>query len=67
MSNLIIFILIMLTSGYLYRIIINSCKHEWEQVKEITKVGWDSNENKYEYTQYHLKCKKCGNIKKKNM
>jgi len=41
-------------------IVINDCKHKWEEIDRITRVGWDQVCLK----KIGLKCKKCGELKK---
>jgi hypothetical protein len=53
----------MFSCVWIYRLIINTCKHDYEVYKEI-KV---QDENYGTYSRYHLKCKKCCNIKKKDI
>lgn len=42
------------------------CKHDWEILKEI-KVYKDEEYDMPAYSRYHLRCKKCGEVKVKNM
>lgn len=47
---------------FIYNLIVgNFCLHSWEIIKEV-EVNSDLIG---QYTEYHLQCKHCGNIKKK--
>lgn len=49
----------------LWNFFFHACKHEWETIYKINVYG-DYSKMPVAF-EYHLQCKKCGNIKKKRM
>lgn len=67
MTATLCFVLIILSIAYSYKLIINNCKHEWDEIdkKELKSVVNHGNGNTTNriFIRYHLKCKKCGHLK----